>query len=191
MDAIQLSNASATVGDSRGSLGCEHAGPAHLRALGKDSHLKGLNDQLLVLRKTLGDAKVDQKNIQVEVRRSMEQAHKAYQDALRHTSNSAKALGPAHKALEELAKSGVFVDNNATVTVRSTGKSSKNIVKADDSGTIVIVSNPRMRLTAHDKDGTMLFDREIKTAEQRENVPKELWKKVEPLVEKMNADEKE
>jgi membrane-associated protease RseP (regulator of RpoE activity) len=169
----------------------ENAGPAHPRAYVADVNLKGLNDHLVILHKALNDAKVSQKNVQVEVQRSMEQAHKAYQDALRNASDSAKALGPAHQALEELARSGVFVDNSATVTVRSTGKSSKNVVKADDSGTIVIVSNPKMRLTAHDKDGTLLFDGEIETTEQREKVPKDLWKKVEPLVEKMSADTKE
>ena len=169
----------------------ENMGPAHARGYAADANLKGMNDHLVILHKALNEAKVNQRNVQLEVQRSMEQAQKAYQDALRQTSNSAKALGPARQALEELAKSGVFVDNNTTVTVRSTRNASKNVVKADDSGTIVIVSNPKMRLTAHDKEGTLLFDGEIETAEQREKVPKDLWKKVEPLVEQLNADTKE
>jgi len=79
------------------------------------------------------------------------------------------------------------VDNDATVTVRSTGQSVKSFVKADDSGTLVLVCNPKPHLTAHDKDGKLLFDGEIDTAEQRAKVPPEVLKKAEPLLEQVGA----
>jgi hypothetical protein len=59
------------------------------------------------------------------------------------------------------------------------------MVKADESGTYVIVSNPKPRLTAHDKEGKLLFDGEIDTPEQREKVPPEVWEKVEPMLDKL------
>jgi hypothetical protein len=136
------------------------------------------------VRESLGNVKVDQKKVQVEVRRSMEQARQAIQDALRGMSNI--NLGPVRKALEELAHSGVAVGRDATVTVRSTGKASKSIVQTDDAGTIVLLSHPKLRLTAHDKDGNLIFDGEIQTGEQRSKVPPELWQRVEPLLKKMD-----
>ena len=48
-------------------------------------------------------------------------------------------------AARALAVGSPDVDNNASVTVRSTGQQVKSIVKADDSGTIVVVSNPKPR----------------------------------------------
>jgi hypothetical protein len=141
------------------------------------------------LRDSLGHLKNDQSKAAEEVRRGMEQARKAWKDAFRYSSNSAWA--PAAKALKELQRSGVAVDNNASVTVRSTGQSVKSIVKADESGTFVLVSNPKPHLTAHDKDGKLLFDGEIDTPEQRAKVPPELWEKVEPLLDKVapNAED--
>ena len=76
------------------------------------------------------------------------------------------------------------MDDNASVTVRSNGQRVKSVVKSDDSGTIVIVSNPKPHLTAHDKDGKLMFDGEIDTPEQRAKVPPELWEKVAPLLDK-------
>jgi len=142
-----------------------------------------VRDYTKALRDSLGHLKFDQTKVQEEVRRSLEQARKAWQDALRYSSNAAAA--PAFKALRELYRSGIDVDNNASVTVRSTGQRVKSIVKADESGTIVVVCNPKPRLTAHDKDGKLLFDGEIATPEQRAKVPPELWEKVEPLLDKI------
>jgi membrane-associated protease RseP (regulator of RpoE activity) len=145
-----------------------------------------LREQMESVKKSLKNAQIDQKKVKEEVRRSMEQARKALQQALRAATNSDSTLWPVRKALEELGKSGVFVDNKTTVTVRSGGKGAKSIVKTDDSGTIVIVCNPKPHLTAHDPDGKLLFDGEIETAEQRDQVPPELWSKVEPLLEKLS-----
>ncbi len=113
----------------------------------------------------------------------MEAARKALQDALRASSNAVSAS--TARALKELQRAGIDVGNNASVTVRSTGERAKSIVKADESGSIVIVCNPKPRLTAHDKDGKLLFDGEVDTPEQRAKVPPELWEKVEPLLDKI------
>ena len=85
--------------------------------------------------------------------------------------------------LKELLKSGIRVDDDATVVVRSRGKSSRSVVKTDDSGTTVIVGPPNLHLTARDKNGELLFDGEIETPEQRAKVPTEVWKRVEPLLD--------
>jgi hypothetical protein len=61
------------------------------------------------------------------------------------------------------------------------------MVKADDAGTIVLVANPTLHLTAHDKKGKLLFDGEIETSKQRDKVPRDLWERVEPMVEKLEA----
>jgi len=150
---------------------------------------EALHEQLNALRQSLGNLKIDQQQVQTEVRHSMQQARKAMQDSLRGLSNV--DLGPTRRALEELARSGVSVDDDATVTVRSMGKSSKSIVKADDTGTLVIVANPKLRLTAHDKEGKLLFDGEIQTSEERAKVPQEVMQRVEPLLKRMNPPDAE
>jgi PDZ domain-containing protein len=171
----------------------------------------GLRQQMEALRDSLGNMKFDQnkaqedirrgmeeaskalqdidsKKIQDEVRHSLEEAGKALQKAIREATNAAVAFGPAVKTYQDYLKSYADADNDASVTVRSTSQSVKSIVKSDDSGTIVIVSNPKLRLTAHDKDGKLLFDGEIETAEQRHDVPGGLWQRVEPLLNKLNQN---
>ena len=147
-------------------------------------------DHMLILKKALEDAKIDQKHLQVEIRRSVDEARKTIDEALRSTSNQ-DSLRQAKQELEALAKAGVLLPNDARVSVRSTDKSSKSLVTTDDSGTIVLVGNPKLRLTAHDKDGKLLFDGEVETKEQCEKVPADLWKKVEPMIEKLSADGEE
>lgn len=141
-----------------------------------------IRKQIRIYRDNLEPLKLDQKKIQVEVQRSLEQARKAYDEAVRYSTNIAASA--TAKALKELQRAGVFSDIPASVTVRSTELSAKSIVKTDDSGTIVVVSNPKPHLTAHDKDGKLLFDGEIDTQEQRSKVPPELWEKVKPLLDK-------
>jgi hypothetical protein len=138
--------------------------------------------QMRALRGSLGNVKIDTAKVREEVRRGLEQARKALQDAFHSSSN---AWGSAAKVLREFQRSGIDVDNNASVTVRSTGQRVKSLVKADESGTIVLVCNPKPHLTAHDKDGKLVFDGEIDTPEQRAKVPPELWEKVEPLLNKV------
>jgi hypothetical protein len=142
-----------------------------------------VGQQMKAVKGALSNVKIDTAKVQEEVRRSLEQARKAWQEAVRASSNVDWA--PAVKAYRELLRSGIDVNNNASVTVRSTGQRAKSVVKADESGTIVLVSNPKPYLTAHDKDGKLLFDGEIDTPEQRAKVPPELWEKVEPLLDKV------
>jgi hypothetical protein len=158
----------------------------------KDLHLnEAMQQQMKAMRESLGNIKIDQKKVQEEIRRSMEQAGRAVQEALRNATNADFALNPVRKMLENLANSNVFVDNNARVTVRSSGKGVKSLVNTDDSGAIILVNQPKLHLTAHDKDGELIFDGEIETAEQRAKVPRDLWKRVEPLLDKMEAEQPE
>jgi len=150
-----------------------------------------LADHMVILKKALEDAKVDQKRVQAEVRRSVEEARRSMEEALRDAKKAGSFNGEYQKELEALAKSGVFVPNDATVMVRSTGKSSKSMVSTDDSGTIVLVKNPKLRLTAHDKDGKLLFDGEVETSEEREKIPADLLKKVQPMIEKFSSGDDE
>jgi hypothetical protein len=60
-------------------------------------------------------------------------------------------------------------------------------VKADDTGTYVIVANPGKHLTVHDESGKLTFDGEIETSEQQATVPREIWDKVEPMVNKIRS----
>jgi hypothetical protein len=60
----------------------------------------------------------------------------------------------------------VNTDKGATIVVKKEGSTARSMVKTDDTGTYVIVANPKKRLTAHDKDGKLLFDGEIETEEQ-------------------------
>jgi len=62
----------------------------------------------------------------------------------------------------------------------------KSLVRSDESGTIVLLSNPNLHLTAHDKEGKLLFDGPIDSADERAKVPRELWERVEPLVDQMH-----
>ena len=83
-----------------------------------------------------------------------------------------------------MIRAAVGVEKNATVVVKNDRKSIRTMVKADDSGTYVVVATPAKRLMAHDKEGKLLFDGEIETPEQQEKVPKEVWEKVKPMLDK-------
>jgi hypothetical protein len=133
----------------------------------------------------------DRRAIHKEVHRSMEEVREAIKQAFRDVTNVASTLDPVQRIIREIRQSGVKVDKNATVTVRSAGKGVKSVVKADDLGTIVLVQNPKMRLTAHDKEGHLLFDGEVETPEQRNRVSPELWDRVEPLLSKMGEENME
>jgi membrane-associated protease RseP (regulator of RpoE activity) len=148
-----------------------------------------VRNQVKLYRDSLGHLKIDQQKVQEEIRHSVEQARKAWEDAVHNSTNAVSAA--AAKALKELMRSGLATDNSASVTVRSTGARVKSIVKTDDSGTIVIVSNPKPHLTAHDKDGKLLFDGEIDSPQQRSKVSPELWEKVEPLLDNVTPKAEE
>jgi hypothetical protein len=114
----------------------------------------------------------------------MEEARKAMNEALKQAAKAGADTKALHQALMELHRAGISGDNKATVVVRKSGKSAGSIIQSDDSGCIVIISNPKRRLTAHDQDGKLIFDGEIETQEQQDKVPRDLWEKVEPLLKK-------
>ncbi len=147
-----------------------------------------VRDQMRVLRETLGNIKIDQREVQDDIRRGMDQARVTIRDALRNITNSDTTLAPLRKVLENLAHTGVVVDDKADVVVRSSGKNTKTMVRSDESGTIVLFSNPSLHLTAHDKDGKLIFDGPIETIEERAKVPRELWDRVSPLVDQMRPE---
>ena len=140
-------------------------------------------EAMKVYRDQMGRLKIDQGKLQEEIRRNIEQGRRAMEEALRYSTNAASDA--TTKALRELRRFGITTDTGSSVTVRSSGEKVRSIVKADESGTYVIVSNPKPRLTAHDKDGKLLFDGEIDTPEQRAKVPPEVWQKVEPMLDKL------
>jgi DNA-directed RNA polymerase specialized sigma24 family protein len=162
-------------------------GLKQLRVRLKDlSTMDGLNDHLSELREELARAGVDRKNIEVEVRRGVEQARKAIAAAVAQVHGTRGGAPAVPEALEDLARGGVEVDKDATVTIKSRTESVRSMVKTDDTGTYVIVANPKKRLTAHDKDGKLAFDGEIETSEQQQKVPKDVWKEVQPMIEQLN-----
>ena len=185
--------ASVTVGKTKPVFGFDGEG-------GWEGNLRELKEQLRdlpirpqieehmrTLRESMGNLKVDQQKAQEALKRSLVEAQKELQRALSQLPSVTDALEPARKALKEIEKSRILKDNNASVTVRSSGDSVKSLVRSDDSGTLVIVANPNPRLTAHDKEGKLIFDGEIQTDEQRDKVPRDLWERVEPLLDKMNS----
>jgi len=175
-----------------GLLGDEHSWGGDLKELQlqlRDLPIRDtIREQMEVVRKSLGDAKIDQKKMRAEIERSVEQARKALREALKEKTNADASTDSAAKALRELEHLNVDLDKNTTVTIRNSGKTVKNIVKSDESGTIAIISSPKLHLTAHDKDGKLVFDGEIETEEQRAKVPPEVWKQAKPLLEKLKLD---
>jgi hypothetical protein len=154
----------------------------------RDLHLDDtVRNQVKILKDSLGNIKIDQNEVKEDVRRGMEEARKAIQEALRNVTNA----DPVRKVLENLAHSGVVLDDKADVVVRSSGRHVKSLVRSDDSGTIVVVGNPKLHLTAHDKEGKLLFDGPIESAEDKGKVPPELWDRVEPVVNQMRTDAEE
>jgi hypothetical protein len=187
----------ATLGKTRSSYGLFGGsdnldGLKQLRVQLKEiPSLDGLKEHMSELRESLDQAGVNRENIQIEVRRGLDQAKKAIAEAMAQVHEGRQSTHAAHHALEELARSGVEVDKDATVTIKSRNDSVRTIVKTDDTGTYVIVANPKKRLTAHDKDGKLAFDGEIETSEQQEKVPKDIWKKVQPMIEQLNQTAEE
>ena len=153
-----------------------------------DLHLDDtMRDQVRILKDSLGNIKIDQKEIKEDIRVGMEQAQKAIREALKNVTNA----DPVRKVLENFAHSGYSLDDKADVVVRSSGRHVKSLVRSDDSGTIVVVANPKLHLTAHDKEGNLLFDGSIESADDRTKVPPDLWDRVEPLVNQVKTDAEE
>jgi len=186
-----------------GPWGDAEAWKEQLRGLEKqwqDVNLgEAFREPLAQMQESLGDLKLNQREFQDQIRHAMEQArHAANNPEVREQIK--RAMQEARQAMEQArgAMSGITVPSvpgepghvgahTPKVTVRSSGNSAQSMVVADETGTYVIVRNPRLRLMAHDSEGNLLFDGEIETKEQRETVAPELWQKVKPLVDKLSA----
>jgi hypothetical protein len=151
------------------------------------NNLKVLDDQLNGMGESLERVGLDQTKVNSEVKLAMEQACRALEDAVRHASTDQTSLASADHELEALARGGLAVDRDATVTLRSRHNSNRTIVQSDDDGSYIIESGARTRLTVHDKDGKLLFRGHIDTAAEREKVPKQIWEKVKPMLDQIVA----
>jgi hypothetical protein len=147
---------------------------------------EGLGEGMKSLHESLARAGVNKDTIRIEVRKGIEEARKALQEALRASTNSARAHITADRLLKDLRDKGISIDKDASVTVQSHGRQVRTIVKTDDSGTYVLVANPTKRLTAHDKDGKLIFDGEIETAEQLDKVPESIRDRARDMVEELD-----
>jgi hypothetical protein len=179
-----------TKGFPRDGVGGWEGGMRELREQLRDLPIQeNIEKHMKTLRESLGSLKVDQQKAQETLKQSLHEARRELERALAQVPDVTAALDPTTRALREIEESRILADNGASVTIRSTGNSVKSMVKSDESGTVVIVSNPEPRLTAHDKQGKLIFDGMIATPEQRKEVPKDLWERVEPLLDKMNSPE--
>jgi hypothetical protein len=149
--------------------------------------LGGLNGKLRVMSDSLSRAGLDKAKVDVEIKRAMDKASRAVEEAVRRESTAGKALIVVDHDLEALARDGVDVDRDATVTVRNNHSSSRTMVQTDETGTIIIEAGAKKtHLTARGKDGKTLFDGYITTPAEQSKVPKEVWEKAKPMVEKLN-----
>jgi hypothetical protein len=136
------------------------------------------------LHEALSHARYD-KSVNVDLEKSMEEARQALHQALMRNGGLTWVVGPDVTNLEAFARTGVDIGKGTTVTVKKNGKSTKSIAKTDETGTYVIVANPKKRLTVHDNEGKLLFDGEIETEEQQHKVPAEIWSKAKAMLDEM------
>jgi hypothetical protein len=147
----------------------------------------GFREQMNGLRESLGNLKFDQERVQEEVKRSLNEAKRAVEQALRQAGQSKQAEVHA-RALKELARSQARTGHQpGSVVVRSHANEVRSVIRSDDSGTMVIISSPKPRLTVHNKEGKLVFDGPISTTEERERVPKEIWERAEPMLDEMGG----
>jgi hypothetical protein len=137
------------------------------------------------LQETLSHAGYNRQSMNADLKRSVEQARKALHEALTRNGNLTWVIGPGATNLEALTLEGLNVGKGTTLTVKKNANSAKSIAKADETGTYVIVSNPKKRLTVHDNAGKLIFDGEIETEEQQQKVPPEIWTKAKAMLDEM------
>jgi membrane-associated protease RseP (regulator of RpoE activity) len=141
-----------------------------------------MGKEMKELHESLARAGINKDSIRVEVRKGIEEAQKAIEEALRSSTNRMRTHITADRVLKDLRDKGITIDKDASVTVQSSGRQVRTIVKTDDSGTFVLVADPKKRLTAHDKDGKLLFDGEIESEEQIEKVPASIRDQVKEMI---------
>jgi len=137
------------------------------------------------LHEALAHAGYNPPSANVDLQVSIETARKALHEALTKNGSLTWVVGPGVTNLEALALDGLNVSKGTTLTVKKNANSAKSIAKADETGTYVIVSNPKKRLTVHDKAGKLVFDGEIETEEQQQKVPTEIWSKAKAMLDEM------
>jgi hypothetical protein len=194
-DAVQLDifragkrqSFAATLGKTSTSMGLLrderswHGDLQVLNALSGHELREGMDN----MNESLTRARLDGDSLKLQIQHSIEEASRAAETALRHAGKQLQGAECA-KILEDLARSGVDVNKNSTVIVNRKGGSVQTQVKTDDTGTYVIVASPKKRLTAHDRNGKLLFDGEIETPQQQDRVPRAVWAIVEPMVKQMD-----
>ncbi len=154
----------------------------------KDLPIRGeLEKEMGNVRENLKNLKIDQGKVQIEIKRNLEAAQKALAEALKNAGESVRGLDLAGKSVRE-AEANARADKRHSVIVRSKSKDVRSVVQTDDSGTLVIVWNPKPYLTAHDKDGKLVFDGPIDTQEERDKVPADVMERVKPMLEQGNSN---
>jgi hypothetical protein len=137
------------------------------------------------LHETLSHAGYNKASANVDLQRSMEEARKALHEALTRNGNLTWVIGPGATNLDALTLEGLNVGKGTTLTVKKNASAAKSIAKADETGTYVIVADPKKRLTVHDNNGKLIFDGEIETEEQQQKVPAGIWPKAKAMLEEM------
>src|ERR1041385_1665370 len=148
-----------------------------------------LGDQMKGWHDALARTHYDKQSINTEVQRGMEEARKAIHEALTRNGSSAFVFGPDE--LQAFARGGVGLGSGTPVQVKKNAKSVRSIVKTDETGSYVIVANPKKRLTVHDKDGKMVFDGEIETEQQQEKIPEEVRSRTKEMLKELGPMEEE
>jgi len=144
-----------------------------------------MHEHMNNLHETLSRAGYNRQIVNTDLQRSIEQARKALHEALTRNGNLTWVIGPGVTNLDALTLEGLNVGKGTTLTVKKNANSAKSIAKADETGTYVIVSNPKKRLTVHDNAGKLIFDGEIETDEQQQKVPLEIWTKAKAMLDEM------
>ena len=168
-----------------------------------------LNNGLERLHESLAKAGIDSADIAAEIRKSVEQAQKEAGVALDSVTNSRKIVidalvasggdGPGSGSvtnskrivINSHGKGGLDIDKKTRIFVTRNSGESQNLVRTDESGTYVLIANPKKQLTVHDKDGKLLFDGPIETEEDQAKVPAAVWEKAKGLVDQLKAPIKE
>lgn len=153
--------------------------------LSEERAAKELHGQMSGPHEALSHAGYKKGSANVDLQWNMEAARKALHEALMRNGNLTWVVGPGVTNLEALTLEGLNVSKGTTFTVKKNANSAKSIAKADETGTYVIVANPKRRLTVHDNDGKLIFDGEIETDEQQQKVPTEIWSKAKAMLEEM------
>jgi len=96
-------------------------------------------------------------------------AQQAMSEALVHNRSFAQPSVMTRKTLEELTKGNRSAAR--PVTVKKNAKSVKTMVKADETGTFVIVANREAPHCGMTKEGKLLFDDESKPRNSNKKFP--------------------